>query len=103
MTKIERSFLVDTYERELALRKRAEEIKKGIPYDGDIYREMFVNDAELFCKFSQEDTALGHAICGIMRQMADANLSVSRFVKVCEVCGMEVVETLEEKGNEIIF
>lgn len=68
------------------------ERKCGIPCEVDIYKELFVNDAELFCKFSIEHTDLGHAICGIMRTMADANLSVSRFVKVCEVCGVEVTE-----------
>lgn len=99
MTKIKREDLVAHYERELELREMDVERKYGVPCEVDIYKELFVNDAELFCKFSIEDTELGHAICGIMRSMADANLSVSRFVKVCEVCGVEVVEDLEGKGE----
>lgn len=86
MTKITRAYLTDSYERELELRKQCD----ANDYNAGV--EMFGNEAELFCQFSKEETALGHAISEIMHHMAKAGLSVSRFIKVCEVCGVEVVE-----------
>ena len=86
MTKITRAYLTDSYERELELKKQCD----ANDYNAGV--EMFRNEAELFCQFSEEDVPLGHAISEIMHQMAKAGLSVSRFIKVCEVCGVEVTE-----------
>lgn len=92
MTRISRDDITKAYETELELTKQLQECDKADSKYMNLHGKLFVNEADFFCFFRDEDSKLGHCINRIMMNMAEAGLSVSRFIKVCEVCGVEVTE-----------
>lgn len=94
MDKVKRAFIETLYSKVKECYK-AHEIcrksngKEGVDEYHKAFNEMFLLEVQLLDEVTERKNRI---ICDLARAMSRSDLSISRFIKCLEVCGIEVVE-----------